>query len=312
MSFAGGVLLLALASVSAPAPEAKAVYKWQFEKGKTFYQEVTTETRQAMKIMGNNVAQTHKQVFIFSFTPQRREGDGWIVREVIEGVKVEIDIGGSKIAYDSTGQQAGDSPLAGFFKALVGTEFTLVLDANTKVVRIEGVEALAHKLAAANPQAGQALALALSEETFKEMATQTFLSLPGREVNRGDTWMRQGTLDMGPLGRITLPYEYTCAGTEGKFVKFRVDNSGFKYEATPGNVGDNPLPFKVRQADLKSKKSGGIIVFDTARGRVDNAESVLELEGKLSIDIGGQVSEIELSQAQKTTVLTTDTNPAKK
>jgi hypothetical protein len=311
MSLTGGVLLLTLASVSAPTPEAKAVYKWQFEKGKTFYQEVTTETRQTMKVMGNNVAQTQKQVFLFSFTPQRREGDGWVVREVIEGVKAEIDVGGTKIAYDSTKEEAGDNPLAGFFKALVGTDFTLVLDGNTKVVRVEGVEALAHKLAAGNPQAGPAPALTLGEDTFKELATQTFLSLPGREVNKGDSWTRQGTLDMGPLGRYTLPYEYTCAGTEGKFVKFRVDNSGFKYEGAQGNAA-NPLPFKVRQANLKSKKSGGLIVFDTAKGRVDNSEMVLELEGSLSIEIAGQVSEIELSQAQKTTVLTTDTNPAKK
>jgi len=122
MSLTGGVLLLTLASVSAPAPEAKPVYRWQFEKGKTFYQEVTTETRQTMTIMGNNVAQTQKQVFVFSFTPQRREGDGWIVREVIEGAKVEIDGGGTKIACDSTKEDAADNPLAGFFKALVGTE----------------------------------------------------------------------------------------------------------------------------------------------------------------------------------------------
>jgi hypothetical protein len=311
MSLTGGVLLLTLASVSAPAPEAKALYKWQFEKGKTFYQEVTTESRQTMTIMGNNVAQTNRQVFVFSFTPERREGDGWVVRQVVEGVKVEIEISGNKVAYDSTKADAADNPLAGFFKGLVGADFSLVLDGTTKVVRVEGVEALAHKLAAANPQAMSALALALSEDTFKEMATQTFLSLPGREVNKGDSWTRQGKLDMGPLGRCTLPYEYTCAGTEGKFVKFKVDNGGFKYEAASGDAG-NVLPFKVRQANLKTRKSGGSILFDTAKGRVDSSEMVLELEGKLSIEVGGQVTEIELSQAQKTTVRTTDTNPVKK
>jgi hypothetical protein len=311
MSITGGLFLLTVASVSAPAPEAKPVYRWQFEKGKTFYQEVTTESRQTMKIMGNNVAQAHKQVFIFSFAPQRRDGDGWIVREVIEAVKMEIDVAGNKIAYDSTKENTGDSPLAAFFKELVGSDFTVVLDGNTKVVRVEGVEALAHKLAAGNPQAGPALALALSEDTIKEMATQTFLSLPGREVNKGDSWTRLSKLDMGPLGRCTVPYEYTCAGTEGKFVKFRVDNSGVKYEAAQGD-GGNVLPFKVRAANLKSKKSGGIIVFDTTKGRVDNSEMVLDLDGQLSIEIGGQVTEIELTQAQKTTVQTTDTNPVKK
>jgi hypothetical protein len=311
MSLTGGVFLLALASVSAPAPEAKAVYKWQFEKGKTFYQEVTTETRQTMTIMGNNVAQTQKQVFLFSFTPQRREGDGWIVRQVVEGVKVEIDVGGNKVAYDSTKEDAADNPLAGFFKGLVGADFTLVLDANTKVIRVEGVEALAHKLVGANPQAMSALALALSEDTFKEMATQTFLSLPGREVNKGDSWTRLSKLDMGPMGHCTVPYEYTCAGTEGKFVRFKVDNSGFKYEAAQGDAG-NTLPFKVREANLKTKKSGGSILFDTTKGRVDSSEMVLELEGRLSIEIAGQLSEIELSQSQKTTVQTTDTNPMKK
>src|SRR5436309_1374456 len=37
--------------------------KWKFDKDKTFYQEMTTETKQTMKVMGMDITQNQKQTF---------------------------------------------------------------------------------------------------------------------------------------------------------------------------------------------------------------------------------------------------------
>ncbi|MCI0457295.1 MAG: hypothetical protein L0Z62_09985, partial [Gemmataceae bacterium] len=70
--------------------------------------------------------------------------------------------------------------------------------------------------------------------------------------------------------------------------------------------------FSIKEAELKSKDATGTILFDMAKGRLDSSEMNLKLEGKLKIDIGGMATDVELSQTQKTTVKTSDTDPATK
>jgi len=58
-------LLFVVAIGPAFAQDAKPVnLSWKFEKDKTFYQKMTTDTTQQMKVMGNDVNQTQKQTFI--------------------------------------------------------------------------------------------------------------------------------------------------------------------------------------------------------------------------------------------------------
>src|SRR2546423_7057792 len=147
----------------------KAVLKWKFVKGQPFYQTMKTETTQTMKVMNNNVEQKQEQTFYFSWTPEKQEGDNWIIKQKIEGVKMNIDIGGSKIFYDSTQgpAAAGNNPLADFFKALVGSEFTVTL--NTKdmtVTNAEGRKAFLDKLVSANPMIKPLLEQILSENAL--------------------------------------------------------------------------------------------------------------------------------------------------
>src|SRR5438105_2462164 len=77
-------LFLALI-VPAFAQEGKPVnLSWKFEKDKTFYQEMTTETKQTMKVMGTDVNQTQKQTFIYSWTPVEQDKDkNWVVKQKI-------------------------------------------------------------------------------------------------------------------------------------------------------------------------------------------------------------------------------------
>ncbi len=141
---------------------------WKFEKGKPFYQEMTTETKQTMKVMGSDVVQNQKQTFYFSWTPEKQEADGsWVIQQEILGVKMDIDIGGSKISYDSTKTDNPANPLGEFFKALIGSKFTLTVDKNNKVTKVEGRKEFLDKLAAANPQMKPLLDQILSEEALK-------------------------------------------------------------------------------------------------------------------------------------------------
>src|SRR5260370_28854343 len=109
------MLLVAVMGLCAYGQEAVKL-EWKFEKGKPFYQEMNTKTKQTMKIMAmDTVTQNQDQTFIFSWTPVDQDKENnWIVKQKIVGVKMDIEIGGNKITYDSTNPSAsaGNNPLA--------------------------------------------------------------------------------------------------------------------------------------------------------------------------------------------------------
>jgi hypothetical protein len=308
--------LVGLALLPALAADDKPVtLKWKLEKDKPFYQEMTTTTKQKMKVMNSDVNQDQTQTFIFSWTPVSQDKDGnWTIKQKIEGVKMSIDIGGSKIDYDSTKESGTANPLSDFFKQLVGSEFTLTLDKDMKVTKIEGRDAFVKKLAAANPQMEPLLNQILSEKALKEMADPTFASIPNKEVKKGDTWSKDSKLDMGPIGTYDNTYKYTSQGADDKdkkLEKIKVETT-LKYTPPTDSGASNPLPFKIKSADLKSSNAGGSIWFDTDKGRIDHSETNLTLKGELQIEIGGQTTKVELNQEQTTKVTTSDKNPLEK
>jgi len=291
----------------------KVTLKWKFEKDKIFYQKMTTETNQTMKVMNNDVKQTQKQTFYFSWTPAKVEKDKVEIVQKIEGVAMDIDIGGSKISYDSTKDSTANNPLGDFFKALVGSTFTVTLDpAKMKVTDVAGRDEFLKKLVAANPQMKPLLEQILSKDALKEMAEPTFAVVPDKDnISKGYSWTKTTSLDMGPIGKYDNEYKYTYEGADGKLQKIKVDTT-LKYKAPGDQAGAGGLPFKIKSADLKSTSASGTILFNQEKGRVEKSTMDLELKGKLSIEIGGQATTVELSQTQKSSVETMDDNPIKK
>jgi len=290
----------------------KAMLKWNLVKDKTFYQKMVTDTKQTMKVMNNDVVQTQKQTFYFSWTPEKQDGENWVIKQKIDGVAMDIDIGNQKISYDSTaGKDAGANPLGEFFKALVGSEFKITLNTkDMKVSKVEGRDEFLKKLVNANPQMKPLLDQILSDKALAEMAEPTFAAIPGKEEAKGAKWKRESTLDMGPIGKYMNVYNYTYEGKEGALEKIKVDTT-LTYKE-PGEVagvagaGSSGLPFKIKQAELKSTSATGTILFDPKEGRIAKSEMKLELSGKLNIEIGGQTTEVQLTQTQTSSTESSD------
>ncbi len=295
--------------VPAFAQDSGTKLAWKFEKDKPFYQTMETETNQTMKVMGSDIKQTQKQTFYFSWTPVKQDGDNWEIKQKIEGVKMHIEIGGQPIDYDSTKDQQTSSALSDFFKQLVGTEFTLTVNKDFKVTKIEGRDAFLKKLTGANPSMEALLKQILSEEALKEMADPTFAAIPNKDVKKDEKWEKTSKLDMGPIGKYENTYHYTFEGPD-KDKKDKISvKTDLKYTAPADNTSGGGLPFKIKSADLTSKDAGGTILFDAAKGRVEESNMKVTLTGKLSIEIGGQATAVDLDQTQTTKVTTSDTNP---
>jgi hypothetical protein len=298
--------LLAL-TVSAPLP-TKPAYQWKFELGRTFYLELSTEMRQEMTILGQKVPQTQSQVFTFSLTPERQLPDGtWVLRQRIIGVRMNIDMSGNRIEYDSTRVDKMKNSLAEFMSSIVGAEFRLRLERTKGIVAVEGREGFLERFATFAPELRQLVQTILTDEALKEMNGQTFTALPERAVYRGDSWERRSRCELGPIGAYEMTHRYTYTGLRGKNESFKVEVTDVRYEA-PG-PGASGLPFKIVKADLKGAGRDGEMVFDRDRGRVVHARLGMTMEGSLTIDIGGQETTMNLKQEQTTTVRTLDVNP---
>jgi hypothetical protein len=294
----------------------KVTLKWKFEKDKVFYQKMVTKTTQTMKVMNNDVNQTQNQTFWFSFKPTKVEGDKVTLEQKIIGVAMDIEIGGSKINYDSTKDTTASNPLGDFFKALIDATFTLELDTKTlQVTKVDGREAFIAKLVAANPQMKPLLEVILSPAALKEMAEPTFAVIPTTPVAKGDKWSRpKTTLDMGPIGKYENTYNFVYEGTKGDNKDLHVIKveTLLTYKEPSDVGGQGGLPFKIKSAKLNSKPEAGEVLFNSAKGRVEKFNQKLTLSGKLQIEIGGQSTEVDLNQTQESSIETSDDNPLPK
>jgi hypothetical protein len=288
--------------------------KWKFEKGKTFYQEMTTETKQEMTVMGQKIEQTQKQTFYFSWTPEKQDekDKSWTIKQKIEGVKMDIKIGGTPIVYDSFKEAgAANNPLAEFFKALIGAEFTLTVNDKMQVTKVEGRDEFLKKLVNTNQAMEPLLKQILNEDALKQMADPTFAMVPDKPVKKGDSWKRTSKLNMGPIGTYETTQTYTFDGMDEQnkdLARIKVATD-LKYTAPAAPAGGGSLPFVIKSADLKAKDATGTVLFDVKNGRLQNSDQTVKLEGKLTIEIGGMPNEVDLKQDQTTKVKTMDSLP---
>jgi hypothetical protein len=187
---------------------------------------MTTETKQDMLVMGQKISQFQKVTFYLSWNPVDQDKDGnWTIKQKIEGLKMEIEIGGNKIPYDSTKRARPQNPLSDFFKALVGSEFTLTIDKNMKITKIEGRDEFLKKLVQGNQQA-PLLQTIISDEALKQNVELVLIMLPNKPVKKGDTWNRKAILNMGPIGTFDTDYKYTYEGPDNnKLQKIKVETS---------------------------------------------------------------------------------------
>ena len=298
-----------------PKPEVPGL-AWKFEAKKSFYQKMDTTTEQNIKVMGLDVVQKQEQTFYFKWTPEEQDKDGnWKIKQEIEGIKMKIDIAGNPVSFDSTQDNppgGANTALSEFFKALKGSSFTLTFNTKTlKVDKVEGRKEFIDKLSTANQQLQPLLAKILSDEALKQMADPTFGILPPAGKKVGESWDATSTLNLGPIGTYTNKYKYTwkaqAADAKNKDLEEITVDTTLSYAAP--TESDPALPFKIKSSTLATKQEKeptGKIIFNSKLGRLQSSEVKVTLSGTLTIEIGGNTTQVELTQNQTTSVETKD------
>lgn len=292
-----------------------------FNKGaKPFYQKQYTKTKQEMKVMGQVVVQTQEQTFMILWTPKDKDKDGnFVVSQKIVGVKMEINIGGNKISYDSTSTAKQKNPMTDFFDQLTKQELTFTVKSDlSKVVSIDGRDKFITGLSEINPQMQTLLKAILSEKALTRMAEPTWYAFPpgakagdkGIEASYPEkkTWEGSSDLDLGPIGKYKTDFTFTY--------KERKDNKdiigiGSKLTYTaPEASAKSGLPFIIHEAKLSADAGTGETVFNVEKGRFDSTKLGMKLTGTLTIEVGNQKTNVELTQDQTAESTALDDLPA--
>lgn len=295
-----------LAATFAQEP-TKLTFETKFEKDKSFYQELTTEVGQTVKVQGgSDLNLKHKQIFYFKWTPITIDKEKTVVKQTIEGVKMTVDIAGNPINYDSTDPNptgtSSNPGLADFFKSLVGAEFTVTYGPGMKVEKVDGREEFLKKLGGANPQMEQLLKKILSEEALKEMTDPSLGLTPPAAKAVGESWEKKSTLSLGPIGSYERTLKYTAKGKDPQNKTLERIEVEAKLEYKPPTDQLDGLLFRIKSGKLETiNPKPGVILYNPQLNRVESAEIALTMRGSLNVTIGTTDTMVELQQDQKTT-----------
>jgi hypothetical protein len=294
---------------TAPPPLEVKLTLAALEGTEPFYVECERVSTEQMRMQQMKHSQELRQSFYCSWTPLGKEDGKYTVVQKILGVKTDIDIGGNKISFDSTAKDSPKNPMSEFFKALIDQEFTITIGKDKggkyQVEEVKGVGNLVNKLGNINPQMTQLLKQILTEDTIKQMAEPMLGVIPPNGVIRpGKTWSRTSTQDQGPIGTYKTTNRYASAGRVKDLAKIEV-KTDMTYSPPPA-AKQGAAPFQILTANVTSKDSGGTVLFNVAKGRVESADTTVRLEGSLTIRLGGMNVDVEIERTRVTRVRVTD------
>jgi hypothetical protein len=252
----------------------------------------------------HSILSRQKQALYLRWAPLKKDGNGWALRQKIEGIKADIDLGGAKVTFDSTRDKGPEGPLSDFYRALVGSELTVTLNKDCKVRKVEGREELIEKQRGLTEVVRQAL----NEPSLRVVGEAAFAGLPKAAVRPGSSWTEKRTLELSTLGTYQVIYRYTYEGKKGKFDKFAIAVEGLRKRPPPKGARDRA---QIKKDDLKLTKSTGLLLFDREKGRSAHLDLRLKVEGRVTLVSGGQEKQVEVALTHLTTVKTTDTSPLK-
>jgi hypothetical protein len=308
----GVAALLCVALGATVSAQEKQNFALKLEKDKSFYQKMGTTVSQVIKVQNQDLTQKQDSTFYFKWTPEKHEGDKWVLKQKVEGLVMSIDISGNPITYDSTKKEpagsAGNPGLMDFFRSLEGAEFAVTLNTKDwKVEKVEGKEEFIKKLGAGSAQMDSLLKKIMTDDALKQMADPTYGLIPAEPKAVNETWENKQTLNLGPIGAYEVTYKFTYKGKDS--AQKHLDRIEVAPTLTykPPAESTEGLLFKIKDGKMESRpldpdQPPSAILYNPQTGRIERATISLKLRGELTVTIGGTDTKVELEQRQTTTI----------
>jgi hypothetical protein len=284
-----------LGVLAAPAlGQGPTKLQWKFKEGDKFYVEDVSNMKQKITFMGKDIEQKQKTTMVTSYHVTKAAPDSTTLVSKIEDVKVQAE-----------GGLGGE--LDKVMEKLKGASFTITLDKKGAITKFEGYNEFIKKLTEGMEEIGKFIRMMITEDVLKKSAEEAFSFLPPEPVSKGSTWKRENVIPFGPLGSFKAANEYTYQGTEDGLAKIGL-KAQLNYSPPKGDAGFGL--FKITKGNLKSEGARGTLYFDAEKGRLAKYSMAMVFRGSLSLDIMGQMVDMEVAIDQTSNSRVLNRNPA--
>jgi hypothetical protein len=257
---------------------------WKLKEGEEFAIERKFDQKQTVESGGKMLNQEMAGSWLFRFKVVEAKDDGFKLEAILakatqktKGAKSELE---SKIA-----------------ERMQGTPFKLRIAANGTVSDLEGYDEFLDRAAEKKEDARKVLRVLVPQEAFQQAFDDMFAFLPAEATKLGHKWSRDILDPMPPFGFLLT----TCAcQDDSEQSGLRVITCKFRTKFQPPTKESNL--FRVVKADVNAEEGSATWRFDTARGRLVNAEKSITLKGDMTLDAMGMNTRAEFRSVNTTQI----------
>lgn len=280
-----GIALFLSAAASASA-QVNLVNQPDYKPGRET--KATTEMKldQTLTIAGMPIETKVENFVVQNFKVGEPQTDGNVpVAQKTESMQLNLSAAGMTFNFDS-GNPNTDVPnpifksVAEFLAKMCKAEQQIVYGADGKVKEVKWKDDV---FANVDPMYKSEV----DPETLKKTIQQELDRLPGKTVNKGDSWTRTEEVNLGASQKMTIENEYTYTGpatVDGKAVE-QISVKAKSVKLTMDGPTAEGVLFK--NAEVSVKDSSGTLSYDPALKTITRSESAIHLTGKLTLEAGG-------------------------
>jgi hypothetical protein len=256
---------------------------WKLQEGDVFYQELVVTQKPTFRVQGIPIASLLQYRIVSRFTVKKRNDDGsLIVEQKIESAKLLL------------ADELTKSAVAGAVAQLPGATFTLQLSPKMDVTKFAGGVG-GPKVGALQLGGGMGMQMTslLDRDGWKELAQATFFQMD-QPLAANARWLKPMTHNWGSLGYWSGQIHYHYKGKQENLHRVAYGLQ-LAYKAPgPGAVG----MMKVNGANFQIQQAEGMLLFDSARGKVVAAEERFRVRGFINANLLGQNTQVEIEEDQ--------------
>ena len=192
-----------------------------YETGKVYTIENTMDMSTAVPGLGEQGKQATNVVQTMTITVKAEPGtDKRLATVKFVSIKANMSAMGQTMTYDSADPAKSQPMLQQAFGAILGKEFTLVYDKDDNIADVRGAEnVMPTPVAGVKGPSGNQLA-----DAFRKGQE---MGLPKEAVAPGDTWAFDESVEMPPVGKISIKgtgkYDSIVQGPNGKQAKIVIE-----------------------------------------------------------------------------------------
>ena len=304
LASAFGIVALVAGFAAAPAAaQEKATLRLNLKPGQTYVTSSTTKQQITQTIAGNAQEMSQTFTFTYSFKPSKVEADGTIRGTYkYDAVAVKMQSPAGPVEYDSARDKAAPAnPMAKPFAALVGKELQVAMTPRGEIKEVKGadkilaavLESMGDLPAPVREMAKGQMEAQFGEAALKENFEQMTAIYPEKPVAVGESWDTEQKITAGMP--MTVNTKYTLKSLSGGKATLDVSATMKTDPDAPSGI----LPGA--KFGLEGTQTGSLVV-DQATGWIESGAIKQSMDGKMSMDVGGQQMEIPMKIKSDATI----------